>query len=108
MCRKSKLREQIGFIKLLKSIPSKTRYKLIQQCQRKHLDAIPEIVLNFLKNKLTKSKSIISKLRPFRNLLRKLAMKRTSLRTKKRILSSQRGAGILSLLLPLIGGFLLK
>ena len=82
----------------------------MSQCRRKELDCLSEIFANFLKKNLTKNKKIIKKLHPHKSLIRELALKTTPLKRKKKILTSNSGGSILSILLPLvtslIGGFL--
>ena len=103
MCKNSSVKKQLSFIKLLLALPCSKRGRIIKQCRRPQIEAISEIVLNFLKQNLTSDKKIINSLKPFKGILHKLILKKTSLIKKKKLLSSRRGAGILSILLPLVG-----
>ena len=108
MCEKSSVRKQIAFLKLLFAIPNSRRSKLLKECKRPQVDAISEIIVNFLRRNLTRDVNIIKKLEPYKDLVRKLALKRPSISSKKKILASKRGAGILSILLPIVSSLFLK
>ena len=103
MCKESSLKKQLGFINLLLGLPPSKRSKIINHCRKQQLDAISEIILNFLNRNLTRDPSIIQALKPHKKSLHKLILKKFPLTKKKKILSSKRGAGILSVLLPLVG-----
>ena len=77
------------------------RKKVISALKKKHIDCLAEIFFNFLKKNLTVDKSIIKSLSKYKNDIRKIAKKRESTDSKRRILKSQRGGAILSVLLPL-------
>lgn len=88
-------------IYLLEKLSSKKRKKLIAVLKKKHIDCISEIFLNFLKKNLTRDKGIIKSLNKYKEDIRKIAKKGHPTALKRRILKSQRGGAILSLLLPL-------
>ena len=88
---------------LAKLSPEK-RKKLIAVLKKKHIDCLAEIFLNFLKNNLTQDKGIVKSLSKYKQDIRKVAKKGETAASKRKILRSQRGGAILSLLLPLAAG----
>lgn len=96
------------FIYLLKGLKGKKRAALIKTLGREHLNCISEIFSNFLKKHLTCKSGIIKKLKNYREEIRAVARKKTSLRRKREILSSKRGGSILAAILPLAAGLLGK
>ena len=88
-------------ILFLNKLSPQKRRKFIHLLSKHQVDAIAEIFANFLKNNLTLDKSVINKVKRFRGDIRKVAKKRTSLKQKIKLLSSQRGGFLLSALLPL-------
>ena len=102
MSKGSCVEKQLGFIKLLVSLPCCKRKKIIAHCKKPQIEALCEIVMNFLRKNITNDKNIIKKLKPLRRVLHKLILKKTPISLKKKIFTSKRGAGILSILLPLV------
>lgn len=88
-------------ILLLTNLPPKKRSQFINLLQKKQINCLSEIFSNFLKSNLTDNKKIIKKARPFRNLIKRIALKKTPLKSKISILASQRGGSILGILLPI-------
>ena len=89
-----------------KQKPDKRR-RLIAQLQRPQLNSLSEVFSNLLRGNLGgKGTRIITLLRPYRNSIRKLTLKSTSLKEKKKILSSKRGGNILGLILPVVAKLL--
>lgn len=88
-------------IYLLAKLSSEKRKKLIAVLKKKHIDCLAEIFLNFLKNNLTHDKGIVKSLHKYKEDIRKVVKKGVSTASKKKILRSQRGGAILSVLLPL-------
>ena len=93
MTKASAVKKQLGFLKLLITLPSCKRKKVITHCNRGQIDALCEIVMNFLNQNLTKNRDIIRSLKPFRKILHQLILKKTPLKNKKKILVSKRGSG---------------
>ena len=89
------------FITLLSHLPTKLRNKLIKDLKKPELNCISEIFANFLRKRLTSSPKTILKLKKFRRDIRTVALKKTPIYKKKKILLSRRGAGILTALIPL-------
>ena len=65
-----------------------------------------------MNKKLTENPSILKKLKKYAKEIRLVALKKTSLKNKKKVLNSQRGGALLSILLPIatavISGLLRK
>ena len=102
--KNSAVKKRLGFIQLLLGVPPAKRSKILLQCGKPEIDALCEIICNFLNRNLTTDSKIIKKLRTHKCLLRSLVLKRTTLKNKKKILASKRGAGIITTLLPLVAG----
>lgn len=86
---------------LLAKLSPKKRKKVIAQLNKKHVDCLSEVFLNFLKTNLTRNTKIVKSLNKYKEHIRKLANKGVSTLKKKKILRTQRGGAILSVLLPL-------
>ena len=108
--KKSLISHHREFIKFLKDIHPSSRKKILANCHKNEIDCLSEIFANFLKKILTTNKKIINSLRPHKAVIRHIALKKTPLKKKKKILTSNIGGSILSLLLPLatslLGGLL--
>ena len=102
--KKSAVKKRLGFIQLLLGVPASKRSKILLQCGKPEINAICEIVSNFLKGNLTTDPKIIKKFKSCKCMLRTLILKKTSLKHKKKIISSKRGAGLITALLPLVAG----
>ena len=89
------------FINFLNDINPSYRQTILHQCRKQELDCLSEIFVNFLKKNLTTNSEIIKKLRPHKSLIRQLALRKTSQKKKKKILTSSKGGSILSVILPL-------
>ena len=98
---KSLLSEHKEFIIFLNKLPPHKRSKLIDSLTRVHLECIAEICKNFLRKNLTEDLKTIKQLKKYKKEIKDISLKNTSLRKKKKILSTKRGGNILSLLLPL-------
>lgn len=94
--------KQCGFIKLLCRLNEKSRKLLLQQCKSCEINALCEIVLNFLNKNVTQNKKIVAKLKKYKNMMREIAYKSTPIARKRSLFKSKRGGTILSLLLPIV------
>ena len=86
---------------LLSNATPAKRKRLISILKRPHIEAISEVFTNFLKRHLTKDAKLLQKLKKYKEDIRTVARKKTPLKVKKYILSTQKGGAILSFLLPL-------
>ena len=85
-----------------KQTPAK-RKELIARLQRPQLNSLSEVFSNLLKGNISpRGTHLIKQLHPYRAAIRKLALKKTSLSEKRKILASKRGGNILGLILPVV------
>lgn len=80
--------------------------KMLKTCPNHIIDAISEISLNLLNNKIKVREPTFSKLKKFKSLLREIAKKKSSNQNRRQFIVNQRGGSIVPLLisaaLPLI------
>ena len=95
----SNCQKNIYFLKYLQTLPIKRRNKLIKDCSKHELNAIIEIIFNFLYDNINISKYIIRSLKKYNRYFNLLIKKSTSNKIKKSILISPKGGFILSTLL---------
>lgn len=80
--------------------------KILKSCPAHLIDAISEISLNVLKNKVQIDEPTFSKLKRFKKVLRELAKRKNSNVVRRSLIVNQRGGSIIPLLvsaaLPLI------
>ena len=96
----ARLTENFFKLKLLKEASPKMRKKILKDCKKNLLCCICECALNVLKGNVPLKKSQKSKLRRFKERLRKLVSKKTRVKIKKRIVQS--GGFIGALLTPVL------
>lgn len=94
------------FIQFLCNLSPTSRSKLITSLGGQYINTISEICNNFLKKNLTQDSKVIRKILPYKKDVREVALKKNPIYKKKRILQSQRGGAILSILLPLAVGLI--
>jgi hypothetical protein len=99
--RKTHLKNLLTYLLYINKLPASKKIQHFQKISKKRLDYISEIILNFLNSNIKTDNSIINKLQPLREILHKIASKKTSLVLKKHIISSLKGIYILHTLLPL-------
>lgn len=101
MTKQSLTPQHIDVLKLICSLKPKRRSDFILQLNKEQVSCIAEVFSNFLKKNLTSEKNIIKKLKRHREAIKTVSLKRTSVKKKRKILSSRVGGNILSMLLPL-------
>ncbi len=79
----------------------KTRSDALKQCDKTVISVLSEIALNCIKGNIPLSTVQYKRLRRYARLLEDLSKKRTSLKTKKRLI--QRGGFLGALLGPILG-----
>ena len=100
--RKSLCKENISFLNYINSIPSNKRKKVINFIANKNeINAIIEVVLNFLNKNLHCKKTLIRSMKKNYRYFDKLIDRKRNLSSKKKILTSPKGGYILSTLLGL-------
>jgi hypothetical protein len=108
-----RVQQLLSTLKQVKRIKPKNRKQFIKSCNKDFIHCICECVRNLLKSNVPLTPTHLKKLSRHKQTLRKLALKKTSLATRKKIL--QKG-GFLGLLLPtlisgissLVGSFINK
>ena len=85
----------------LGSLRGKQRSLFIQGLNRDQINCISEVFSNFLRKNLTTDPQVIKRLKRYRQPIRSVALKKTSLKQKKKVLSSRVGGSILAVLAPL-------
>ena len=88
------------FLVFLNGLSPEKRKKILVHLKKKQINTISEIFSNFLKRKLTLNKKIIKRASRYKKELRRIALKKTPLGEKIKVLSSQRGGNLLGVLLP--------
>jgi len=87
----------------------KAKREYVKRCNRQFIDCVTECAKNVLKGNVPLTDAQMSKLRPRRQDLRALSVKKTSLTKKRKII--QKGGFLLALLTPalsVLDGLLLK
>ena len=106
----SLLVKELPFLEFLSNLAPTTRQRILRELPRPQLECLSEILHNFLIGRVTRDPRVLNKLRAHKDCIRTIARKKTSLKTKRQLLSSTRGGSILGILLPLalniVKGFL--
>lgn len=88
-------------LSLLCSLSSSEKVKLLRGAPNSAFHCLSEVFKNFLKENIGAPSPLIRKLRRHRDLIRKVSLKSTPIKTKRQLLLSRRGGGVLSTILPL-------
>ena len=67
---------------------------LLQHANADQINAVSELVLNLLKNKIPVTSPIIAQLRPYKKVLRDLGRRHHSVKERRQWLISQKGRGL--------------
>ena len=94
--QKNKVHEHAHFLEYLRTITPKRQRMLIKACDISLLEALSELALNLVGQRIPLTKVQIDKLRPFEEEIYQLSLKKHGNSAKKRIL--QRGGFISALL----------
>jgi len=90
-----RLRRQLPFLRsVLQEANRFKRQDLLQHANADQINAVSELVLNLLKNKIPVTPSIVAKLRPYKKLLRDLGRRQHSVKKRRQWLISQKGRGL--------------
>lgn len=90
---------QVHFLEaILKEAKANKRRDLIRHANKDQINAMSELTLNLLKNKLPIHTKHVIRLKPYRKQMRNLAKKSLSQKKRRDILLSQRGSGFLKVL----------
>ena len=90
-----RLRRQLPFLRsMLQEANRFKRQDLLQHANADQINAVSELVLNFLKNKIPVTPPIMSKLRPYKKVLLDLGRRRHSAKKRRQWLVEQKGRGL--------------
>ena len=79
---------------MLQEANGSKRQELLQHDNADQINAVSELVLNFLKNKIPVTAPILAKLRPYKKVLRDLGRRRHSVKKRRAWLVQQKGRGL--------------
>lgn len=90
----NRLRRQRPFLEsILREANRFKREEMLQHANADQINAVSEMVLNLLKNRIPLSPPITAKLRRYKKVLRELGKRRNSLKRRREGLLSQKGSG---------------
>jgi len=92
-----RMRRYLPLLKQINRLGERAKRQLIKKCDREFLDCVSECAKNFIKGNVPLKPAQLRRLRRDRSSVRVLALKKTSLKKKRRIL--QKG-GFLGALIP--------
>ena len=99
--KSSRAHHLLSVLKPINKLPKKKRNQFISQCDKNTLCCLCEVAKNILKGNVRLKPAQLTKLKKHRSAIRKLALKKTSLRAKRHIL--QKGGFLGALIGPAIG-----
>ena len=89
-----RLRRQLPFLRsMLQEANHSKRQDLLQHANADQINAVSELVLNFLKNKIPVTPPMLAKLRPYKKVLRDLGCRRHSVKNVVSGWSNKKDAG---------------
>ena len=90
-----RLRLQLPLLRaMLQEANGSKRQELLQHANADQVNAVSELVLNLLKNKIPVTPPILTKLRPYKKALRDLGRRRHSVKKRRAWLVQQKGRGL--------------
>ena len=90
-----RLRRQLPFLRsVLQEANRFKRQELLQHANADQINAVSELALNFLKNKIPVTPPILAKLRPYKKVLRDLGRRQHSVKKRRAWLVQQKGRGL--------------
>ena len=98
----ARLKRNFNLLQVLQKAPPKQRKAILSTATRDLVLCISEIVDNILKGNLKLTKKQVARLKRYKNVLRNMANKKVSTKTKQKLLS-QKGGFLSALLGPAIG-----
>lgn len=94
MSNKDRMVRQKPFLQsILREAKHARRKAKLEYANKDQINAVSELVLNTLKGRVPISQATHQRLAKHKSVLRKLARRTTSLKTKKQLLSAQKGGG---------------
>ena len=90
----SRFTRQRGFLKsILKEAKQKEREQQLTHANKDQINAVSELVMNFLKFNIPTQNHVIKQLAPYKKTLREVAKRSHSVKRRKNILKAQKGGG---------------
>ena len=90
-----RLRRQLPFLRsMLQEANRFKRQDLLQHANADQINAVSELVLNFLKKKIPVTPPVLAKLQPYKKVLRDLGRRRHSVKKRRQWLVQQKGRGL--------------
>ena len=90
-----RLRRQLPFLRsMFQEANGSKRQELLQHANADQINAVSELVLNFLKNKIPVTPPMLAKLQPYKKVLRDLGRRRHSVKKRRAWLVQQKGRGL--------------
>ena len=93
--------QNCNFIKFLINQSESEIRSIVKNLPLPLINILSEITLNCLSGNITKNKNKIKILKPYSSVMKAIANRKNSYKHRKSLLSSKKGAGFLSILLPL-------
>ena len=91
-----RFKRQLPFLKsVLQEANSMKREEMLKHANADQINAMSEVVLKLLKNKIPLKPELMSKLRPHKNTLRELSKRKNSVKKRREVLMSQKGSGLI-------------
>ena len=98
-----RLRLQLPFLRsVLQEANRSKRQELLQHANADQVNAMSELVLNLLKNKIPVTPPILAKLRPYKKVLRDLGRRRHSVKKRKCVVSPTKRTQVVSRTSPCV------
>ena len=90
-----RLRRQLPFLRsVLQEANRFKRQDLLQHANADQINAVSELALNLLKNKIPITPPLVAKLRPYKKVLRDLGRRQHSVKKRRAWLVQQKGQGL--------------
>ena len=90
-----RLRRQLPFLRsMLQEVNRSKRQELLQHANADQINAVSELALNLLKNKIPMTPPLVAKLRPYKKVLRDLGRRQHSGKKRRAWLVRQKGQGL--------------
>ena len=88
-----RVKRHLPFLKsVLQEANRLKRQDLLKHANADQINALSEVVLNLLKNKIPITPPIMAKLRPHKNILREVGRRKNSVKRRRELLIGQQGS----------------
>ena len=89
-----RLRRQLPFLRSVLQEANRFKRQDLLHANADQINAVSELVVNLLKNKIPVTPPIMAKLRPYKKVLRDLGRRRHSVKKRRAWLVQQKGQGL--------------